>query len=75
MTQAGLVALTWAYEPSPLFGGWLILDAPGRLFLSIAAAVFLAAAVYASSYLPEARRELNGAARTDEVSAFAADRA
>jgi hydrogenase-4 component F len=61
------VAATWIHPPAPLFAGWLVLDAPGRLFLSIASAVFLAAAVYASAYLPRMRHEQNGAAREESL--------
>ncbi|MCX7046063.1 MAG: proton-conducting transporter membrane subunit [Candidatus Sumerlaeota bacterium] len=37
--------------------GWLGLDAPGLLFLSIASALFLAAAIYAVGYLRAERKE------------------
>jgi len=60
VAHAAAVAATWVQAPAPLFGGWLVLDAPGRLFLSLATAVFLAAAVHAASYLPRMRPEPRG---------------
>jgi hydrogenase-4 component F len=57
VAHAALTAIAWLYTPAPLFGGWLLLDAPGRLFLSIASAVFLAAAVYSVNYLSRTEHE------------------
>lgn len=45
---------TWAAPPSAVLGGWIALDAPGRLFLTITSLLFLAASLYAIGYL---RRE------------------
>ncbi len=45
-----LSALAWSEPPG---GGWLGLDSLGRLFLVITSVVFLAASVYAVSYLRE----------------------
>ncbi len=70
-SAAGLHALgtaaTWIVEPASRFNGWLIVDAPGRLFLSIASAVFLAAAVYAAAYLPRMRREARLASDDEQL--------
>ncbi len=57
IAHAAVAASAWVHPPAPLFGGWLALDAPGLLFLSIASAVFLAAALYALGYLPRMRHE------------------
>lgn len=50
--HAAMTAAVWAWPPSPAAGGWLVLDAPGLLFLAIASALFLMASVYATAYLP-----------------------
>ena len=52
--HAVVVGWTWVATPVPRWGGWLALDGPGRLFLSITSALFLAAALYAIAAL---RRE------------------
>jgi hydrogenase-4 component F len=41
----------WLRPPAPALGGWLELDAPGRLVLSTTSALFLVCAVYAQGYL------------------------
>lgn len=46
-----LVSLSWLRLPDPTLFGWLTLDEMGRLFLSLASILFLAAAVYAVGYL------------------------
>jgi hydrogenase-4 component F len=46
-----LTACVWLLRPGPSLQGWLHLDAPGLLFLSIASVLFLAAAVYGIGYL------------------------
>jgi hydrogenase-4 component F len=51
VAHAGLVAACWAQRPAPVVNGWLAIDAPSLLFLSITSALFLAAAVYAIGYL------------------------
>ena len=61
--HASVVAATWATPPASLFGGWLRLDALGRLFLSITAALSLPAAVYSVGYL---QRESRGVRRDFE---------
>jgi len=53
-------------KPAPAFGGWLVLDPIGLLFLSITSALFLATAVYALGYLPREKR----AAKTDFEEGF-----
>jgi hydrogenase-4 component F len=51
VAHAGMTGATWLVEPAPWWGGWLELDALGRMFLSITSALFLAAALYAVAYL------------------------
>ena len=46
-----LTAAVWIHRPEPILDGWLQLDALGLLFLSIVSCLFMAAAVYAISYL------------------------
>jgi hydrogenase-4 component F len=62
----GLTVMTWISPPLPLLGGWLWLDAAGRLFLLITSLLFLAIAAYGMSYL---RRESH-ATHTDFEEAF-----
>jgi hydrogenase-4 component F len=57
VAHAGIAGGTWIAEPAPAWGGWLALDAPGRLFLGITSTLFLAVAVYSVASL---RRELPG---------------
>jgi hydrogenase-4 component F len=52
--HAVLTALAWVRRPADLLDGWLGLDAPGLLFLSITSALFLVIAIYALGYF---RRE------------------
>ncbi|MFI5394356.1 MAG: proton-conducting transporter membrane subunit [Candidatus Binatia bacterium] len=61
--HAAMTATTWMLPPTSLLGGWLLLDALGRLFLSITSALFLAAALYSVGYL---RRESQGVRRDFE---------
>jgi len=61
--HAALTAATWVTRAAPVASGWLALDAPGQLFLSITSVLFLMAAGYGVGYL---RREHRGA-RTDFV--------
>ena len=49
--HAVLTALVWIYPPAPVLDGWLLLDAPGLLFLSITSALFLTVSLYAIGYL------------------------
>ncbi|MBI4218658.1 MAG: NADH dehydrogenase FAD-containing subunit [Chloroflexi bacterium] len=50
-THAGLTFTAWIWRPGPMFGGWIALDSPGLLFLTVTSALFLAAAVYGYGYL------------------------
>ncbi len=71
LAHAVLTAATWAVEPSPALGGWMQLDALGRVFLTITSLLFLAAALYAVGYL---RREGHGE-RQDFAEGFLFDNA
>ena len=46
-----MTVVCWVVHPAPALNGWLALDAPGLLFLSITSALFLAAAIYGLGYL------------------------
>lgn len=52
-----LVGSAWLVRPASLPGGWLALDDVGLLFLSITSLLFMAAAVYAISFLRRERRD------------------
>jgi len=54
--HASVVAATWFFPPTPLLGGWLLLDRLGQLVLSVTSLLFLAAASYAVGYLRRERR-------------------
>jgi hydrogenase-4 component F len=71
LAHAGLTGATWWTEGSATLGGWLGLDALGRVFLTITSLLFLAAAVYAVGYL---RREAQGE-RKDFAEGFLFDNA
>jgi hydrogenase-4 component F len=45
------MAMTWINPPAPILGGWLGLDAAGRLFLMLTSLLFLAVTVYGMPYL------------------------
>lgn len=49
--HAGLTALAWVHPPKPALDQWLLLDAPGLLFLSVTSALFLTVAIYTLGYL------------------------
>ncbi len=66
VSHAGITLLTWLVPATPRFGSWLLLDAPGRLFLSITSVLFLATAVYSVGYL----RHESHAARADFEEGF-----
>jgi hydrogenase-4 component F len=51
LVHAALTVLCWMLPPSPALGGWLLLDAPGLLFLSITSILFLTISFYALGYL------------------------
>lgn len=46
-----LTGIMWNWRPSPILEGWLQVDGLGLVFLSIVSCLFLAAAIYAVSYL------------------------
>ena len=71
VAHATIAAAAWIAEPAPSWGGWLALDALGRLFLGITSALFLAAAVYGVASL---RREPPGG-REDFQEGFLFDNA
>lgn len=53
-TAAGHAVLTvsaWIHPPASALDGWLLLDAPGLLFLSITSTLFAMVALYAIGYL------------------------
>lgn len=56
LAHAGLTGYAWVHKPAPVFGGWLLFDAIGLLFLSITSVLFLAAAFYGVSYLAHESR-------------------
>ena len=66
----GITIATWVLPAEPVLGGWLEIDAPGRLFLTVTSVLFLAAAVQAVGYLRAEARE-NGAEATSSGFAFA----
>ena len=51
VVHATLTGLMWFTRPDPIMDGWLQVDALGLLFLSVVSGLFLAAALYAVSYL------------------------
>ena len=55
LAHAGLTAAAWIHHPGPVGGGWLALDPPGLLFLSIISVLFLGAAVYGIGALARER--------------------
>jgi hydrogenase-4 component F len=63
VAHAGLTAAAWLRDPPPAWGGWLQLDALGRLVLTITSALFLVSAVYSVGYL---EREGRGARKDFE---------
>ncbi len=51
LAHSGLVAALWFLPAVPALGGWLLLDAAGKVVLSTSSALFLASSVYAQGYL------------------------
>lgn len=49
--HAVLTVLAWILPPAPVMDGWLLLDAPGLLFLSITSALFAMVSLYVLGYL------------------------
>ena len=62
-----MTATAWIEMPNPIMDGWLKIDALGLVFLSAVSCLFLAAAVYAVSYLA---REQSGVRPDFEESAL-----
>jgi hydrogenase-4 component F len=58
----------WCFAPPPVFSGWLALDAPGKLFLSITSLLFFTSSIYAVGYLR--REEQSGKQDLEEDFAF-----
>lgn len=62
VAAAGHTAVTlsaWTYSPDPLLDGWLMLDNPGLLFLTITSILFLFCSLYTYGYLAvETDREI-----------------
>jgi hydrogenase-4 component F len=50
LAHSALTGFAWVHRPAPVFGGWLLLDDLGLLFLSIVSFLFLAASFYAVGY-------------------------
>ncbi len=46
-----LVISCWYQQPTSLLGGWLAVDALGRIFLTLVSVLFVCAALYAIGYL------------------------
>ncbi len=65
-----LTGLCLRFPPDPIAGGWLGLDAPGRLFLALSSTLFFAAALYAVSYL---RAEAGAGRHRDQEEGFLFD--
>jgi hydrogenase-4 component F len=71
VAHAAVAGGAWMAAPAPWWGGWLALDGPGLLFLSITSVLFLAAALYSVAAL---RREPRGE-RADFEEGFLFDNA
>jgi hydrogenase-4 component F len=52
--HSSMVIVSWARRPGLMLGGWVALDSPGLIFITITSAIFLVAATYGVGYL---RRE------------------
>lgn len=61
----GLVITSFFVETAELFDGWLVFDAPGRLFLSITSFLFFMASMYAVNYLARDSRHHHGSATSE----------
>ncbi len=51
-----LVVSMWSRPPGPLFGGYLALDAPGLLILTLSSLLFAGVSVYLGGYLARAEQ-------------------
>jgi hydrogenase-4 component F len=56
LAQLALVIAAWRVPPRPLFGGYLALDAPGLLILSLTSLLFAGVSVYVGGYLERAEK-------------------
>src|SRR5512142_2224265 len=54
--QLALVVAAWSFGARPLFGGYLALDAPGLLILSLTSLLFAGVSVYVGGYLERAEK-------------------
>jgi hydrogenase-4 component F len=66
LSHTGITVTTWLTPSPPAWGEWLLLDAVGRVFLSITSVLFLATTLYGLPYL---RRERH-ATHTDFEEGF-----
>ena len=55
LLHAGITTATWLASSPPAWGEWLLLDAVGRIFLSITSVLFLATTLYGLPYLRRQR--------------------
>jgi formate hydrogenlyase subunit 3/multisubunit Na+/H+ antiporter MnhD subunit len=51
ISHTAITVTAWSIEPNALWSGWLMLDKPGLLFLTITSVLFLACSFYAFGYL------------------------
>ena len=51
VSHTAVTIAAWHTDPAPLLDGWLMLDKPGLLFLTITSVLFLACSFYAFGYL------------------------
>lgn len=51
VSHTAITISAWRIEPGSLWNGWLLLDKPGLLFLTITSVLFLACSFYAYGYL------------------------
>ncbi len=55
-THLAFVIVLWRWHPEHLFGGYLALDAPGLLILTLSSLLFAGVSVYLGGYLERAER-------------------
>jgi hydrogenase-4 component F len=53
--HVAIVCIAWVQRPTSIAGGWLALDAPGLLVLSIISLLFLTVSIYIAGYLGRER--------------------
>lgn len=56
LVQLALVIAAWSAPPAPLFGGYVALDAPGKLVLTLASLLFAGVSIYIGGYLDRAEK-------------------